>query len=95
MYTNNISYRNTPDAWMDHTLDTTHSCGQNAGQVSAAEERHLASLHLATQLPALHRIPKQVPRQWRQWSGALLVRVGNRLQGVAVPTGTQIASEPH
>jgi len=97
MYPNNPSYRNTPDALSTHTLNTMHSCGLNAGQFLAAEARHLdlASQQLATQRTATHQGHKQMPRKWRQWSGEFLVRAGNRLQGVAVPTGTQITSEPH
>jgi hypothetical protein len=97
MYPNNGSYRNTPDALSTHTLNTMHSCGLNAGQFLAAEARHLdlAAQQLAMQRTAPHSAPKQAPRKWRQWSGNVLVRAGNRLQGVVVPTGTQIPSEPH
>ena len=94
MYPNTTSYRKTPDALMAQTLDTMHSCGQNAGQFLAAEERHRASLHLATQELA-HRVHEQTPSKWRQWAGAFFIRIGNHLQGVAVPTGTQITPELH
>jgi hypothetical protein len=94
MYPNNTSYRKTPDAWIAHSLDAMHSCGPNAGQYLEAEERHHASMQLATQTPA-HGAHTQAPPKWRQWSGAILVRAGNRLQGVVVPTGTRVTSEPH
>ncbi len=94
MHPNNTSYRKNPDAWMAHSLDAMHSCGLNAGQFLAAEERHKASMQLAMQKPS-DGAHTQAPRKWRQWSGAFLVRAGNRLQGVAVPTGPQITSEPH
>jgi len=92
MYPNNTSHGKTPDAWMTHSLGRMHGCGLEAGQVLAAEEQHLALQQLALQSKAIHRDQKQSPRKWRQWSGGLLVRAGNRLQG-AVSAGPPLTSE--
>jgi hypothetical protein len=90
MYPHNASYRNTSDAYTSHVLDMLHGCGLNAGQVLAAEERHVEAQQLATMWAATHQGRKQASRSWRQWSGNLLVRAGHRLAGVAPEVGLEI-----
>jgi hypothetical protein len=95
MYPHSSSYSKTPDAWTSHVLDTIHACGLNAGQAMAAEERHQEAQQYAAQWIATHPTRERTPRAWRQWSGKLLVRAENRLEGGAPRLGAEIQPAIH
>ena len=95
MYPSNSAFDKTPDAWTTPSLTTLHRCGLEAGQALDGEQRYLALRQLATQSNENQRDQTRAPRKWRQWSGELLVRAGQRLHGVAVSTGPHIPSETH
>jgi hypothetical protein len=90
-----LSNYKTPDGQTSHVLDTIHCCGRSAGQYLAAEEAHQKALRSAAQWAATHPNYEHTSHSLRQWTGKLLVRAGNRLQGAAPKTKTEIQPATH
>jgi hypothetical protein len=95
MYPHESSYRRTPDDVTSHMLNTITTLGPCAASYLAAEERILEAQQYATLWQATHPDRKQAPRGWRQWSGKLLVRVGQRLEGAAAAVEADILAATH
>jgi hypothetical protein len=80
----------TANARKNHVLDTIVVGGPLTAHVLAAEERQREALRQAEIWAATHQDRERTPSAWRRWCGTLLVRVGNRLQGVTTPAAVEL-----
>jgi hypothetical protein len=91
MYPQETPHYRAVDARRNRVLDTIVDCGSLASQVLAAENRQQQAVDRAAVWAATHAPRERTPSRWRCWFGAVLVRVGRRLQGAAPDMPVDVA----